>query len=77
MGTSSIWTHEELTSLIAAYKAAYMAASSGKSYSIDGRTLTRQDIPEILRQLDYLKGELAALRGQKRGSVLVQCRVRR
>lgn len=76
MGTS-LWTHEELTSLIAAYKAAYMAASTGKSYSLDGRTLTRQDIPEILRQLEYLKGELAALRGQQRGPVLVQCRVRR
>ncbi|MEG2173723.1 MAG: hypothetical protein RRY29_10780 [Desulfovibrionaceae bacterium] len=75
--TTSIWTYEELTSLIAAYKAAYAAASTGKSYALDGRNLTRQDIPEILRQLDYLSGELASLSGQKRGPVFVQCRVRR
>lgn len=76
MGTS-IWTYEELTSLIASYKAAYLAASTGKSYSIDGRALTRQDIPEIQRQLAYLQAERAALTGQKRGPVIVQARVRR
>lgn len=76
MGTS-IWTREELTSLIASWKAAYAAASTSKSYSIDGRSLTRQDIPEIQRQLRYLQGELAALSGQKQGPVIVQARVRR
>lgn len=76
MGTS-IWTYEELTSLIASYKAAYHAASTSKSYTIGGRSLTRQDIPEIQRQLTYLQGELAALTGQKRGPVIVQARVRR
>lgn len=77
MGTS-LWTHEELTSLIADYKAAYKAASTGKSYSIDGRNLTRQDIPEIRKQLDYLQLELQKLAGQRTGGpVFITCRVPR
>ena len=43
---STIWTREELLGLIACWKAAYKAASTGKSYTVQGRTLTRYDLPE-------------------------------
>lgn len=62
----TIWAHSELLSLLADWKAAYQAASSGKAYTIGNRSLTRQDIPEIRRQLDYLQGELSALSGNSR-----------
>ena len=72
----SIWTRAELTELIALWKAAYKAAATGKSYTIEGRSLTRQDLPEIQKQLAYLESEIAALDG-KRGPFFVQARVRR
>ena len=50
---STIWTREELLDLIACWKAAYKAASTGKSYTVQGRTLTRYDLPEIRQQLVY------------------------
>ena len=72
----SIWTREELQDLIAAWKAAYKAAATGQSYTIQGRSLTRYDLPEIRKQLAYLEGELAALEGQGK-SRRVQMRVLR
>ncbi len=73
---ASIWTREELLSLLADWKAAYKAASTGKSYTIDGRTLTRYELPEIRQQISYLENELAALNG-RRGPVFVRARYRR
>ena len=72
----SIWSREELLSLLADWKAAYKAASTGKSYSIGTRTLTRYDLAEIRGQIDYLEKELDALDG-RRGPVFVQARLRR
>lgn len=72
----TLWTRAELLSLVDLWKAAYKAASTGKSYTIAGRSLTRQDLPEIRKQLTYLETELAALSGQ-RGPVFVRARVRR
>lgn len=74
---STIWTREELLDLIACWKAAYKAASTGKSYSIQGRTLDRYDLPEIRKQLAFLESELAALNTGRRGPVIVQAVVRR
>ena len=86
---STIWTREELLGLIACWKAAYKAASTGKSYTVQGRTLTRYDLPEIRQQLVYLQaggehnlrtiggGELAALDTGRRGPTIVLARVRR
>lgn len=76
MVMSSIWSRSELLELIADWKAAYKATTSGKSYTIDNRSLTRQDISEIRRQLDWLTGELAALDGQ-RGPFFVHAKFRR
>ena len=47
-----VWTREELLSLLADWKAAYKAASTGKSYTIGSRTLTRYDLAEIRDQID-------------------------
>ena len=57
----SIFTREELLNEIANWKAAYSAASTGKSYSIAGRSLTRQDLPLIREQLAFLQREMRAL----------------
>lgn len=59
---STIWTREELLDLIACWKAAYKAASTGKSYTVQGRTLTRYDLPEIRQQLVYLQGRACGAR---------------
>lgn len=73
---TSIWTREELLSLLADWKAAYKAASTGKSYSISGRTLTRYDLADIRSQISYIESELAVLNG-RRGPKRVILRVRR
>jgi len=59
-----IWTRAELLELLALWKAAYKAASTGKSYQIQGRTLTRYDLPDIREQLHFLEEELAKLDGR-------------
>lgn len=73
---TSIWTRGELLSLLADWKAAYKAASTGKSYTIAGRTLTRYDLADIRAQISYLERELAALAG-RRGPVFVRARFTR
>ena len=73
---ASIWTREELLSLLADWKAAFRAASTGKTYTIDGRALTRYELPDIRQQLTYLENELAALDG-KRGPIFVRAQFRR
>lgn len=70
----SIWTREELLQLISLWKAAYKAASSGQSYTIDGRTLTRQNVSEIRTQLSYLEQQLNALSGKGSGLQRITCR---
>lgn len=71
----NIWTREELVNLLAKWKAAYVAVSSGKSYTIDGRTLVRQDVSIIWAQLEKLQNELDALDNPGRGSIRsIPCR---
>lgn len=73
---SSIWSREELLAMIAEWKAAYRAAATGKSYAIGSRTLTRYDLSEIRKQLEWLESELASLEG-KRGPFFVRAKFRR
>ena len=70
----SIWTREELLQLISSWKAAYKAASAGQSNTIDGRTLTRQNVSEIRNQLSYLERQLDAISGTGNGLNRVTCR---
>lgn len=60
----NVWTRAELLELLALWKAAYRAAATGKSYTIDDHTLTRQDLPAIRSQLSFLQAELEKLDGQ-------------
>lgn len=73
----TIWTREELLSALADWKAAYKAASTGKSYAIGGRTLTRYDLKDIRDQLFYLENQLAALQRGGGGPVFVRAQFRR
>ena len=54
-----------------------MVAASGQSYTIDGRSLTRQDIEDITAQLDYIQKELDKLDGNGGGVIIVKGRPRR
>lgn len=56
----STWTKEEVPEMIGQWKAAYKAASLGKSYTINNPALVRQDESIILAQLDALNNELVS-----------------
>lgn len=71
-----IWTKDELDEQIALYKKALKSVSVGQSYTIKGRSLTRQDISEIRETLSYFERELKKLAGQS-GPVCVVGRVLR
>lgn len=73
---SSIYTKEELHAEIAIWKKALAACATGKSYTIDGRTLTRQDIPAIRSHLDWLADMLAAAENRS-SRILVRPVIRR
>ncbi len=64
----SICTREELEAMAASWKAALNALASGavQSYSIDGRSLTRYDLPKIRSMLEWIAGQLAELDGSRR-----------
>ncbi len=73
---SSIYTKEELSAEITVWKQALTACATGKSYTIDGRTLTRQDLPAIREHLSWLSDLLAS--AEKRSSrILVRPVIRR
>lgn len=63
MNAHSVFTKEELMAAISEWKKALLRCAAGKSYTIDGQTLTRQDVDDIRKTLVYLQGELAALEG--------------
>lgn len=60
----AIFTPSEIAEQMAAYKAALTACASGKSYSISGRTFTRNDLPEIRNTLEWLEGQKNAANSQ-------------
>lgn len=70
----AIWTQAELMELLQQWKAAYKAASSGKSYTIGSRSLTYRDVDEIRAQLDWLEDELEALSGGGSSLNVTWCR---
>jgi len=73
----TIWTRDELITQIQAWKNALLACSTGKSYGIAGRTLTRSDVSEIRSTLTYLERELNKVDGASVGPVFVQGVTRR
>lgn len=65
----NIWTKTELLELLEQWKKAYRAVASNKSYSFNGRTLTRQDAETIRKQIDAISRQIDALDNPDRGSV--------
>ena len=58
----AIFTTDELSAQIAAWKAALLGVSTSQSYRMpDGRQLYRADLPEIRRTLEWLDSQLTAL----------------
>lgn len=70
----TVWTRTEILELIALYKKAYKAAIGGKSYSIAGRSLTYQDLPDIRRELDKLEDQLDKIDGNESAGSLKSIR---
>jgi len=62
----SIFSAGELAEQIAAWKSAFLAASTGQEYRIGGRTLRRADLPEIRKTLQFLEGQRADATGASR-----------
>ncbi len=71
-----LYTREELETQIAQVKEAISACISGKSYTIDGRSLTRQDLEDLRAHLNWLYGQLAEMTGRA-STILARPRIRR
>lgn len=57
------WTLAEVESQLTEWKAALTAVSRNQSYSIEGRAMTRAQLPEIRKTIDWLErkhGELSS-----------------
>lgn len=52
-----------------AWYEAELKASTGQSYTIGSRTLTRVNIPEIRKQIEYWENRIAGLEKGGRGRV--------
>ena len=70
-----IYTREEIAIEIGRWKDALKACATGKNYTIDGRQLTRYDLAEIRRHLEWLAGLEASFDGM--GTILARPVVRR
>lgn len=67
--TVSGWTAAELDTRIASLKTAIDAAVNGKAYTFNGRSVSRQDLPDLRDQMAYYVGEKNAL---SRGGIRVR-----
>jgi hypothetical protein len=72
----AIFTSEELTEQISAWKAALLAVAASQSYTISNRTLTKADLPEIRNTLTFLEKQKDATAGRT-GPHFAAGRVRR
>lgn len=59
-------TLEVAQSHLEAWLAAELAVSTGQSYSIGSRQLTRANLTEIRKQISFWRNEIAALSGRGR-----------
>jgi hypothetical protein len=58
----AIFTLTEIEEQLTSWKTALLAVSAGQSYSTaDGRRLTRADVPEIRKTLEWLEKERSSL----------------
>jgi hypothetical protein len=72
----AIFTPSEIAEQKAAWKAALMAVSTGQSYEVGGRSLTRADLPEIRKTLEWLDQQESVAAGNA-GPQFVSGRVAR
>ncbi|KNF08545.1 hypothetical protein CLPU_6c00310 [Gottschalkia purinilytica] len=63
----SIITKERVREHLEAWLNAELAVTTGQSYSIGSRQLTRANISEIRKQIDYWENRLKALELQDQG----------
>ncbi len=61
----ALYTSDEIASEISLWKEALQACATGKSYTIDGRQLTRYDLAEIRKHLEWLADIEASIAGQQ------------
>jgi hypothetical protein len=54
-------TEQMARDMLAKYITASAAVSSGQSYSIDGRSLTRANLKDIQAAIDYWRGQVIRL----------------
>lgn len=73
----AIFTAAELSEQKSAWKAALLAVSTGQSYTIGRRTLTRADAKVIRDMLEWLDEEDAKLSASAAGPFFAQGRPRR
>ena len=66
MSEFTTYTKEELQAQLADLKKAYAAAATGKSYTIDGQTLTRQSLVDLRAQIKEIGDQLAAMEPKRR-----------
>lgn len=64
---ATVISYSEAVQTLKDWMAALSAAQSGQSYSIGGRTLTRQDITEIRSEIQRWHNTVAALEAQQKG----------
>ena len=60
------YTKEELQAQLAELKKAYAAAATGKSYTIDGQTVTRQSLVDLRAAISDVSNQLAAMEPKRR-----------
>ncbi len=67
----AIFTLTEIEEQITAYKAALKAVSLGKEYTVEGKSLTRADLPEIRTTLEWLDSQRQGVSSGSGGSRMV------
>lgn len=77
MPIMAIFTATELAEQKTAWKAALLAVSTGKSYEIDGRSLTRANTNEIRATLEWLDEQEAAIAAESTGNAGVRTLISR
>ncbi len=66
----TIFTIDEINAQLEGWKKALTAVSTGQEYSVAGRKLTRADLPEIRKTLEWLNREKDKI--EKGGSAVVR-----
>lgn len=61
------YTRDECTQHLEAWKAAELALATGQSYSIAGRSLTRVNLSDVMKQISFWQKKLQECEDAARG----------